>query len=219
MSKPNTLPTIADLYSDNIEQVARIEELTVLLNKAPKADWVKEHPYIKGYKYLPIDKVEHMMRVIFKQYKIEITGQGQSFNGVYVTVRVHYLHPITGEWLYHDGIGAIQLQTKSGSSPADLQNINNGALSMAYPLAKSLAVKDACDHFGKVFGSDLNRKDVVQYEGDKNILHPIEFDELFELWELKKDSVPAQDFANLDRIISNKEKTSYRKMYNYLQTL
>ena len=90
---------------------------------------------------------------------------------------------------------------------------------MAYPLAKSLAVKDACDHFGKVFGSDLNRKDVVQYEGDKNILHPIEFDELFELWELKKDSVPAQDFANLDRIISNKEKTSYRKMYNYLQTL
>ena len=58
MSKPNTLPTIADLYSDNIEQVARIEELTVLLNKAPKADWVKEHPYIKGYKYLPIDNYE-----------------------------------------------------------------------------------------------------------------------------------------------------------------
>ena len=53
----NTLPTLADLYNDNIEQVQQIEAYTLLLNKPPKGSWVKEHPYIKGYRYLPIDKV------------------------------------------------------------------------------------------------------------------------------------------------------------------
>jgi hypothetical protein len=37
---------------------------------------------------------------------------------------------------------------------------------MAFPIAKTVAVKDACDHFGKLFGSDLNRKDVITYEVD-----------------------------------------------------
>jgi hypothetical protein len=64
----------------------------------------------------------------------------------------------------------MQLQTKSGSSPADLQNINNGALSMAFPIAKTLAVKDACDHFGKLFGSDLNRKDTLAFTADQDII-------------------------------------------------
>jgi hypothetical protein len=50
-----------------------------------------------------------------------------------------------------------------------LQNINNGALSMAFPIAKTIAVKDAADHIGKLFGADLNRKDVIQYQPDKDL--------------------------------------------------
>jgi hypothetical protein len=68
-----------------------------------------------------------------------------------------------------DGIGAAQLQTKKDTSPADLQNINNGALSMAFPIAKTLAVKDAADHIGKLFGSDLNRKDTLEYKPDADL--------------------------------------------------
>jgi hypothetical protein len=34
---------------------------------------------------------------------------------------------------------------------------------MAFPIAKTVAIKDACDHFGKLFGSDLNRKDDITY--------------------------------------------------------
>ena len=141
-----------------------------LLNQNPDPKWVKEHPFIRGYKYLPIERVEYLLKSIFKNYKIEITGQGQSFNGVWVTVRIHYMHPLTGEWLFHDGIGAIQLQTAKGTSPADLANINNGALSMAYPHAKTLAIKDACDSFGCIFGSDLNRKDLINYELDLTLI-------------------------------------------------
>lgn len=156
----SNLPKIADLYTD-IQAAAQQDQLQYLLNQNPKDEWIKTHPFLKTYKYLPIDKIEYLLKRIFKNYKIEVTGQGQSFNGVWVTVRVHYQNPISGEWLYHDGIGASQLQTKQGSSAADLGNINNGALTMAYPIAKTLAIKDACDHFGRLFGSDLNRKDIL----------------------------------------------------------
>ena len=221
MNKQNTLPTIADLYSDNIEQVQQIEAYTLLLNKPPKDSWVKEHPYIRGYKYLPIDKVEYLLRCIFKQYKIEVTEQGTSFNGVYVTVRVHYVHPVTGEWLYHDGIGAAQLQTAKGKSPADLANINNGALSMAFPLAKTVAIKDACDHFGDLFGANLNRRDTIAYTADASIMQAVVMDwaEIAELFELKKDMIPANEYPSILRIIETKETTSKQKLIKYLQAL
>jgi hypothetical protein len=164
-----SLPSIKDLYQD-LQVVQKNDAFLTLINQLPKPEWVKEHPFIRGYKYLPIERIEHLLKTIFKQYKIEITGQGQSFNGVWVTVRVHYLHPISGEWQFHDGIGASQLQTAKGTSPADLANINNGALSMAFPNAKSIAIKDACDHFGKLFGSDLNRKDLISYSLDLTLI-------------------------------------------------
>jgi hypothetical protein len=162
------LPTLADLTQD-VEVAYKNDQFNLLLSQQPPVKWVKTHPYIKGYQYLPIDKVELLLKKIFKNYRIEITGQGTAFNGVWVTVRVHYLHPITGEWDYHDGIGAAQLQTAKGTSPADLININNGALSMAFPIAKTVAIKDACDMFGNLFGANLNRKDVVEYSTDPKL--------------------------------------------------
>lgn len=162
------LPTLAELTSD-IEVAYKNDAFNSLLSNQPNAAWVKEHPYIKGYKYLPIDKIEYLLRRIFKEYRIEITGQGTAFNGVWVTVRIHYKSPIDGQWSFHDGIGAAQLQTKQGASPADLANINNGALSMAFPIAKTVAIKDAADMFGSIFGANLNRRDVVEYAPDKNL--------------------------------------------------
>lgn len=163
------LPKIKDLYGD-IEVVQKNDAFTTLMNQPPNEKWIKIHPFISGYKYLPIERVEYLLKSIFKRYRIEITGQGQSFNGVWVTVRLHYLHPVFNEWDYHDGIGAAQLQTKKGESPANLASINNGALSMAFPIAKTIAIKDAADHFGKLFGSDLNRKDMIDYQLDLTLI-------------------------------------------------
>lgn len=174
------IPTIADLTLD-IDQAWRSDSLNFILNHEPPAKWIAKHPFIKKeievngqkkkvpYEYLPIDKVEHLLRKIFKEYKIEITGQGTSFNGVWVTVRVHFKSPTNNEWYFHDGIGASQLQTKSGTSPADMMNINNGAISMAFPLAKTLAIKDACDLFGSLFGANLNRADVAVFKMNNEI--------------------------------------------------
>lgn len=187
----NKLPKINDLYSDKVV-AQKNDAFTVLMNQQPKPEWVKTHPFISGYKYLPIERVEFLLKQIFKQYRIEVLREGTSFNGVYVVVRVHYLHPITGTWEFHDGIGACQLQTKKGTSPADLANINNGAISIAFPIAKTVAIKDACDAFGKLFGSDLNRKDVIAYELDLTL---IELTPEHPNWEKVSEAVKSGKFT------------------------
>lgn len=214
----NQVPTLEDIYQDNQELAFQNERLNLLLNQEPKKEWVKEHPFIKGHRYIPIDKVEFMLKKIFGKYKIEILREGSSFNGVYVVVRVWYQHPLTGEMEFHDGIGACQLQTQRGTSPADLANINNGALSMAFPMAKTIAIKDACDHFGKIFGADLNRKDTMAFIPtftDKGV----SYEDVAELYEVKKNVLTDDQLTNAIRILSNKEKTSYNKLFNLLKSL
>jgi hypothetical protein len=213
----SNLPTIQELHEENALVSYKNDQLNLLLNQEPKKEWVKEHPFVKGHKYIPIDKVEFMLRKIFKKYSIEITNQGTSFNGVWVTVRVHYFHPTEATMMFHDGIGAVQLQTAKGTSPADLANINNGALSMAYPIAKTLAIKDACDHFGKLFGCDLNRKDTMAFTVDQNPDNLL--NELIELFEQEKDDLHYDVSNNIKRIIDNKEVKSYQKTIKYLKEL
>ena len=187
----NNLPKIQDLYNDR--GLAKAQDTFVtLLNQPPKAEWVKVHPFIKGYKYLPIERVEFLLKTIFKQYRIEVTGQGTAFNGVWVTVRVHYKDPISGEWSFHDGIGASQIQTKKGASAADMANINNNAVGLAFPMAKTEALKNACKSFGKLFGSDLNKSDDIAYTFDLTL---IDLDELHPNWEKVVKAVESGNFT------------------------
>lgn len=167
--KQNKLITTAELYEDNLELAFKNDQFNALANLAPKAEWVKENKFANNSKYLPIGVVETLMQKIFKKFKVEVLTVGQLFNSVHVTVRVHYWNGIDNTWDFHDGVGAMQIQTKSGASPADLQSINNNAVMMALPAAKSYAIKDACEHIGKLFGRDLNRKDTIAFETDNSI--------------------------------------------------
>jgi hypothetical protein len=170
MSENKTkLPTIAQLYEDNLEVAFKNDQFNQLLNLQPKADWIKENKYAGNSKYIPIGVVETLLQKLFKKVKIEVLREGVMFNAISVTVRVHYWDGISNEWNFHDGVGAAQLQTKQGSSPADLANINNNAVMMALPMAKSYAIKDACEHIGRLFGRDLNRKDYMEFESDKSM--------------------------------------------------
>jgi len=183
------LPVIQELYANPALALAQ-DQVSVILNQPPPQNWIKKHPYIDNYLYLPIDKTEFLLRKLFKKSRIEILREGTAFNGVYVVVRVWYQDIISGEMEYHDGIGSIHLQVKKGSSPADLANINNGALSMAFGTAKSIAIKDACDHLGKIFGADLNRKDTIGFSFDtklEEVAHTKEEQRLAKLIEKAKD--------------------------------
>lgn len=171
--KDSKLPTLAELFNDNIGVVGKSEGLNAILNTPPPAKWVKEHPYIRGYNYLPIDKVEYLLRKIFKKYRIEVIKTGMLMNAIEVTVRVHYLDPSTGTMEFHDGVGAQELQTAkdSGTLKMDMSNVNKGAVMMALPIAKTVAIKDACDHFGEIFGCNLNRKDTLAFTPDQDIIN------------------------------------------------
>lgn len=166
------LPTLDELFSEQIELAGKQEGLNAILNVSPPAKWVKDHPQIKDWKYIPIDKVEYLLRKIFKKYRVEVLKTGMLMNAVEVTVRVHYLNPTTGEMDFQDGVGAQELQTKkdTGALKMDMSNVNRGAVQMALPIAKSYAIKDACELIGNIFGGNLNRKDTIAFQADEQII-------------------------------------------------
>lgn len=141
----------------------KMGELKSVLNQTPNKAWIKNHPYAKNVVYLPIDKVETMLDMIFQQWKVEVLSISQLAQSICCTVRLHYLNPVTKEWSFHDGVGAVPLKTDAGYDAADLAHIKSDAVATGAPAAKSFAIKDAAEHLGKLFGRDLNRKDAVAY--------------------------------------------------------
>jgi hypothetical protein len=156
------------LTGDQVLEFAKLDSLKAFLNMDAPEKWVKDHPFIKGHKYLPIDKVEWFLDRIFKRYRIEVLKTGMLMNTVECTIRLHYWNPVTNEWDFHDGVGAAEIQTQkdTGSLKLDMTNVNRGAITMALPIAKTYAIKDAADHIGRIFGRDLNRKDTVKFGAD-----------------------------------------------------
>lgn len=138
MLKPITLE---ELYK-GVGYIGEIENLDEILNSEPKKEWLKEHPQVKGFMYLPIEKVEFLLTRLFKDVKVEIRSVISSDIRAVVTVRVNY-----GNGMFHDGVGAAQI---SKTQPAE----------MAFPLAKSLALKDGIEFAGRIFGKDLNRASI-----------------------------------------------------------
>lgn len=165
------VPTLNELHYDT-EIAFKNDVLNQLVNNPPNPKWVKRHPFVKVQNeqgqmeqmpYLPIDKVEYMLTRIFQQWKVEVLDVKQLFNSVATTVRLHYKSPITGEWMFHDGVGACGIQTDKGASASDLTAIKQSAVAMALPASKSYAIKDAAENIGKIFGRDLSRKDTVGF--------------------------------------------------------
>lgn len=159
------LITLPELVSDP-EAAFKNDQLKSLLNQPPPMQWVKEHPFAKGCKYIPIDKVELMLDTIFQRWKVEVKEVAQLFNGIRVTVRLHYWNPLLNEWEFHDGVGAKELQTEKGTGPVkqDFSNVRQGAIDIALPIAKTEAIKDAADHIGKLFGRDINRSSAIEFK-------------------------------------------------------
>lgn len=159
---PIKLPSLADLNQD-IETAFKNDQLNFLLNQEPPEQWVKVHPYTKN-KYLPIERVEFLLIKIFQRYSVEVVGYSQLFQSIAVHVRLKVENPIDGTFIVHDGLGAAPVQVDSGESAADLSKIKSAAVQMGLPSAESYAIKDAAEKLGKIFGRDLNRKDVLNVD-------------------------------------------------------
>ena len=150
------------------DKKARAEALSSVLNSQPPGSWVKKHPY-GGFDYLPIDKVEYILTSIFKNWYVEVIGYSQILNSVCCHVRLYYMdlehYEATGSVLYRhqDGVGADGLQVDSGSRASDISSIKQNSVAMSLPKAEVAAIKCAAEKIGRVFGRDLNRRDLMSY--------------------------------------------------------
>lgn len=162
-AKPLVLPKLTDLVKDEPE-LFKQDQFNLLLNQEPPKEWCQKHPFVKDCFYLTIQRVEILLTRLFVEWRVEVIGYSQLFNSVSCQVRLHYKSPISGEWSYHDGLAAVGVQTDKGASASDLNAIKQDAVMKALPAAKSYAIKDAAEHLGKLFGRDLNRKDLVGFK-------------------------------------------------------
>lgn len=156
------LPKIDELYGD-IQLASKQNELNRLLNCNPKPEWVRDHPFVKTAKYIPIGIIEYLLTSIFIKWRVEIKEASVIANSVKVIIRLHVQDPISGEWDWQDGIGAAPIQTEKGAAATDFNKVLTDAVMKSAPSAESYAIKDAAEKFGKIFGKDLNRVDWMAY--------------------------------------------------------
>jgi hypothetical protein len=170
---PRELPKLAELHQSP-EEAFKNDELNRLLSSPVHHSWIKQHPIVKvknefgqmaPLQYLPIDKVEFLLTKIFQRWRREIISVQVMFHSVAVVVRLHVLNPVTGEWDFNDGGGAVAVQTDKDASAADLSKIKANAVQIALPAAISYALKDAAECFGSIFGKDLNKHGLIEFEG------------------------------------------------------
>lgn len=196
LPKKAALPSLQDLHHD-VNEAYKNDELNLLLNQQPIVKWVKEHPFAKGVKYIPIDKIEYMLTRIFQQWRVEVIDYKQMFNSVSCHIRLHYKNPITGQWEYHDGLGAVGVQVNKGEDASNLNAIKQDAVMKALPAAKSYAIKDAADHLGVLFGRDLNRKDTIAFEGAyKRVVEDIDYEEIQGQLDIIADMATLEKYFN-----------------------
>lgn len=193
------MPKLEELYND-VELASKFNDLNKLLNCHPKSEWVKQNAFANNSNYLPVGTIEYLLTSIFIKWRVEVKELCVMANSVVVTVRLHVLDPITGEWDWQDGVGASPIQTAKGAAATDFTKVNTSAVQMAAPAAETYAFKDAAEKFGRLFGKDLNRKDQINYSEMLNS----------KLQGQEKNEIPDE----LREIIALADKDSLTNIYN-----
>jgi len=154
---------LIDLVGDK-EKFRDVGIIQETINRNPPDSWVKDHPMIRGYKYIPIDTVEYLLRSIFQAWEWKVNDFRVIANAIAVHGTLRVKHPVTEEWLSYDGLGAVDIQLKSGSNPTDFSSIVHGAIQKNLPSAESFALKDAAEKIGRLFGGSLNRAEEITFK-------------------------------------------------------
>ena len=156
LAKRTSLPSL----HKSPEMAATHGEFLNKLNTPPDPSWIKTN---QGVKYLPIERVEHLLRTIYQRWEWQVMDFKVIANSICVHGRLRVQEPTTLEWIEMDGLGAVPIQVSKGSNPTAFDAIIPNAVQKNLPAAESFALKDAADKLGKVFGGDLNRKDEIAF--------------------------------------------------------
>lgn len=146
------------------EILDRMQKFQMQLDRKPR-QVVRETIMGESFEQLPITYVEHLLKKLyFGLYQIEVVSYAMIVNEITVHVRLSVFHPILGQWMKYDGLGAIPVMQQAKSQVREFMDTKKvKALNINLPAAYSIAVKNAAKKIGKVFGADLNRKHEDMY--------------------------------------------------------
>jgi hypothetical protein len=188
-----------DFFKDE-KMAAELDAFNAFLNENPPKDWIKTLTFY-NYQYLPIDKIEQLLRKIFRIFSYEILESGTVRGLDKVVIRVHYYHPILQKMMFTDGVGVKAPQMS-------LSVEDEGS----YGWAKSNAVRNACLVFGKKFGADLNREDSIDFISDASMAKKVQ--EREEVKRIKILIEKAESVQKLITLLPQVEKYGVRDLYN-----
>lgn len=152
------------IHNPMLDRKVKIQQFNAILNRQPPRALVRT---LNGVLYLPIRYHKRLMQQLFLgQTKSEVISYMPIFNEITLHLRLWYLHPITGEWLHDDGVGAVPIMQDANTKVAEFaMHKKANALVTCLPKCKTEAYKNATKELGTIFGSDLNRK-ILPGEGD-----------------------------------------------------
>lgn len=199
----------------NPELAQKLEMQKSVLNAKPRQEWIKQHPFAKNVSYIPIGQIENLLDIIFQKWKVEVKGVQQLFNSVSVEVRLHYFNPVTSEWDFHDGVGAVGIQTNKGAAASDLTAVKQDAVMKALPAAKSYAIKDACEHLGELFGRNLNRVDNPTFNRIRFSAEEMRV-KIEKKFEAVRSKMQPEDVQAIEQVLIEENEKEYKRIMNTL---
>ncbi len=180
---------------------------------------------MQDYEYIPVGVVEESLRqIFFRQIDFEIKNSYRDLNSFIVISTITYKCLISQEMRKIDGIGAKALQQDSGSKVQDFNfTMKANALELGVGIAYSRAIKNAAKKLGKMFGGSLNRDEEIDtvVVFNKNVMSKAEDNhkEIKDLFDLKKDFIPANDFDEIKNVIEKKQVKAYPNTKTYLEKI
>jgi hypothetical protein len=152
-----------------------LQKFNARLNSQPSDDGVESTPDGKA-RTLVISHIEMTLdELFFGQWSTESFQWSAIANEVQGCLELVVVHPITGERIKRTGCASViimvdrvpdalkndpQARNQWALSPS---NKKPNALDMAFPKLKAECLKNAAQSLGKIFGRDLNRKNVDTY--------------------------------------------------------
>lgn len=153
-----------DLQKYGEDRYKSIEDFQKLMNKQPVKSEIKKNEFAGNSQYIPIGVIEKHLDEIFAgmwsttEPKIELVA-----NSVVCTITLKVLNPTAQMWIERGGVGAVPIQLNKGEKELNFTTIKSDAIRKNAPAAKSMALRNAAQSLGVVFGRDLNREDVGEY--------------------------------------------------------
>jgi hypothetical protein len=117
------------------------------------------------YEFIPIGELEKTLDEKFSGlWETENEVYTLQLNTIICTLKLRVFNPAAKIWLSRPGAGGAQLQLRKGEKEITPYSLNHNAVRFAYKIAKEDATKNAAKSLGEVFGRNLNRDIVSEYE-------------------------------------------------------